>query len=98
MKYENVGPRMAFTLDGKVLFFDEKGVLIKDMIKLSQEQFIKIFNDPTHTLLAAENISVFSFKVGNPECKIVIEFDNVRYCYWVDCFTGAYIRPCGPGE
>jgi hypothetical protein len=94
MDYENAGPRMAFTVDGKVLFFDEKGTQIKDMKKLREDEFIDMFNDPKHTLQHAENISVFSFKVGNPECKIVFWVDGVRYCYWVDCLTGKYIRPC----
>lgn len=33
MPNENVGPRMAVTVDGEVLFFDEKGNEIKDLKK-----------------------------------------------------------------
>ena len=98
MKYENAGPKIAFTLDGEVLFFDENCEQIKNTQKLTKDQFIEMFNDPDHKLLSNETISVYSFKVGNPECKIVIEYDSVRICFWVDCTNGSYIRPCGPGD
>jgi len=98
MEYVNAGPRIAFTLDGQVIFFDEKGELIKNTQELTKEQFVATFNDASHTLLSNETISVYSFKVGNPECKIVIQLPWATYCFMVDCTTGTYIRPCNPGE
>jgi hypothetical protein len=95
MPNENVGPRMAVTLDGEVLFFDEKGTKIKKLEKMNQDQFIDLINN--NELRSVQTISVYTFGPGS-ECKIVIVTPYGTFCFWVECETGRYIRPCRPGE
>lgn len=89
---ENVGPRMAVTVDGDVLFFDEKGAEIKNPAKMNQGQFIEFLN--SNELIKVDTISVFSFGPSSA-CKIIFVLpDGTIICFLVDCQTGRYIGPC----
>ena len=94
-EYENVGPKMAVTVDGKVIFFDQKGNRITDLKKMNEEKFIDLINN--NELRNVQTISVYTFGPGS-DCKIVYTYYGVRYCFWVDCMTSEYKRPCGPNE
>jgi hypothetical protein len=91
MGNENVGPRMAVTLDGKGLFFDQKGKEIKDFKKMNQDKLIDLINE--NELRSVQTISVYTFGPGS-QCRVVYHTPWGTFCFWVDCETGAYIRPC----
>ena len=89
MEKEKVGPRIAFAPDGKVLFFDENGKPIRPNV-MSREDFMATVNQKK--LQHYETISLFF--VQGSECKIIVYYDNVRYCFKVDCITGKFLGLC----
>jgi len=95
MPNENVGPRMAFTRDGKIVFFDEKGGEIKAS-KRPPKQFVNLVNN-NNNLESVQTFSVYTFGPGS-NCKIVITFPGGSFCFWVDCTTGQYKRECTADE
>jgi len=88
-KTKKVGPRVAFTPDGKILFFDHNGIEL-DPKRIPPKQFLATIGEKE--LQAYESISFFSLK--GSECKIVIVYDKVQICYIVDCESGQIIGQC----
>ena len=90
MKYENAGPRMAVTPDGKLLFFDEKGTIIKET-KMKKDQFEELIenNEPR----SKQKMTIYTFGPSS-ECRIVWETEYGTFCFWVVCETGKFIRLC----
>jgi hypothetical protein len=92
MAAEKVGPSMAVTTDGKVLFFDKNGNEIKAGKKMSPKELIEFINK-NDNLRSAQTISFYTFG-DKSECKIIIVTRYGTWCFWVDCNTNAIIRSC----
>ena len=81
---------LNFTIDGDILFFDEKGDIIKAK-KMQKRQFEDQMKN--YVPQSTQNITVYTFGPGS-NCKIIIVTPYGTYCFWVNCETGQYIGPC----
>ena len=92
MKYENASPKVAFTPDGEVLFFNAENVLIKDLKKMTEGQFREFLNN--NEIKHVGTFSVFSFGPSSP-CKLIWRLpDGTPICFWADCETYQYLGQC----
>jgi hypothetical protein len=91
MKYENAGPRMAVTPDGKILFFDEEGTIIDKPKQMKEKEFTNLIenNEPR----SKQKMTIYTFGPSS-DCRIVYETKYGTFCFWVVCETGQFLRLC----
>jgi hypothetical protein len=83
--------RIALRADGKLFIYDEEG----NRTTL-EEKTTANFIDAVKDAKLTGFISLHCFKSATgPLCKV---WYPPNICFWVDCLTGQYVRPCRPGE
>ena len=91
MEYKDVEPRVAVTVEGKIIFFDKKGETIPKLKEMKPKELEELMsnNEP----LSTHKITVYTFGPGSP-CKLIWCYDGGCICFSVDCVTNEILGLC----
>ena len=83
----------------EIRFFKKDGTMISEKevreATINEEQFFGTFLK--RKLLNYKNPSVFIFGPAS-ECKFIYKYGDTIICFWYECETGRYLRPCEADE